>query len=52
MGPARRGSPAQPGGANAGMIVGPRMVEMADNFVRNLREGRVRLMTGVATAVR
>ncbi len=41
-----------PGGVNAGMIVGARMVEMAANFVRNLREHRVRLMIGVATAVR
>ncbi len=31
------------------MIVGARMAEMAGNFVRNLREGRVRLMAGVAT---
>ena len=46
-----QGQPTQPGGANAGMIVGPRMVEMAGNFVRNLREGRVRLMTGLARAV-
>jgi SAM-dependent methyltransferase len=41
----------QPGGVNAGMIVGARLAEMAGNFVKNLREGRVRLMTGLATAV-
>ena len=48
---ARQGPPAQPGRANAGMIVGARMAEMAGNFVSNLREGRVRLMLGVADAV-
>ena len=48
---AQQGPPAQPGGANAGMIVGARMAEMAGNFVRNLREGNVRLMLGVADAV-
>lgn len=47
---AQQGAPAQPGAANAGMIVGARMAEMAGNFVKNLREGRVRLMTGIATA--
>ena len=48
---AQSGGPPQPGGVNAAMIVGARMAEMAGNFVRNLREGRVRLMTGIATAV-
>ena len=43
--------PLQPGGANAAMIVGARMAEMASNFVRNLREGRVRLMAGIAEAI-
>ena len=47
---AQQGPPAQPGGANAGMIVGARMAEMAGNFVRNLREGRVRLGIGIAEA--
>ena len=47
---ARQGPPTQPGGANAGMIVGARMAEMAANFARNLREGRVRLAIGIATA--
>lgn len=47
---AQQGSPGQ-GGPNAGMIVGARMAQMAQNFVTNLREGRVRLMTGVARAV-
>ena len=42
------GGPPQPGGVNAAMIVGARMAEMAGNFVRNLREGQVRLMAGVA----
>ena len=47
---AEQGAPTQPGGVNAGMIVGARMAEMAANFVRNLREGRVRLAIGIATA--
>ena len=48
---AQQGRPAQPGGANAAMIVGARMAEMAANFVRNLREGRVRLAMAVAVAI-
>ena len=44
-----QGAP-QPGGANAAMIVGARMAEMAGNFVKNLREGRVRLVMGIAQA--
>jgi sarcosine/dimethylglycine N-methyltransferase len=50
LGWAAQQGPPQPGGVNAGMIVGARMAEMAGNFVRNLREGRARLMTGVALA--
>ena len=48
---AQQGPPGPPGSANAAMIVGARMAEMAGNFVRNLREGRVRLMVGIAEAV-
>ncbi|MDP9096207.1 MAG: class I SAM-dependent methyltransferase, partial [Pseudomonadota bacterium] len=48
---AQQGPPAQAGAANAGMIVGARMAEMAGNFGRNLRENRVRLVMGIARAV-
>jgi sarcosine/dimethylglycine N-methyltransferase len=51
LGWAAQQGPPQPGGANAAMIVGARMAEMAGNFVRNLREGRVCLMAGIAEAV-
>lgn len=44
-----QGAP-QPGGANTAMVVGARMAEMAGNFARNLRDGRVRLMAGIAQA--
>jgi len=47
---AQQGPPAQPGAVNAGTIVGARMAEMAANFGKNLREGRVRLMAGIANA--
>lgn len=47
---AQQGPPAQPGGVNTAMIVGARMAEMAGNFVRNLRDGRVRLGIGLARA--
>ncbi len=48
---ARQGSPAEPGAVNAATIVGPRMAEMVANFVRNLREQRVRLVMGLAEAI-
>ena len=48
---ARQASMIQPGGVNMAMIVGPRMAEMGGNFVRNLREQRVRLGMGVAEAI-
>lgn len=41
---------AQPGGLGIGTVVGPRMAEMAGNFARNLRAGRVRLGIGLARA--
>lgn len=47
----QQGAPVQLGGANAGMIVGTRMAEMARNFGQNLRENRVRLFVGIAEAV-
>lgn len=47
----QQGAPALSGGVNTGMIVGARMAEMVGNFVQNLREGRARLMIGLATAV-
>lgn len=34
-----------------GMVLGPRLTEMAQNFGRNLKEGRVRLVMGVCKAV-
>lgn len=49
---AQQGPPAKAGAANTGMIVGPRMAEMVGNFVRNLREGRLRLMVGIAEVTR
>ena len=33
-----------------GLVIGPRMMEMVQNFGRNLREGRVHLVMGLATA--
>lgn len=33
-----------------GLVVGPRMAEMVQNFGRNLKEGRVRLVMGLAQA--
>jgi hypothetical protein len=48
---ARQASTVQPGGLTVATIVGPRMAEMAANFVRNLREHRVRLVMGVAEAI-
>ena len=42
--------PPKPCGASAAMIVGARIAEMAGNFVRNLREGRVHLVVGLAEA--
>ena len=48
---AQQPPPSAPGGINPGMIVGARMAEMVSNFMRNLRENRVVLMVGVATAI-
>jgi len=45
-----QGGAAIPGGG-AGLVVGPRIVEMAGNFFRNLSEGRVRLVMAVCHAV-
>lgn len=42
--------PAMPGGG-AGLVVGPRIVEMAGNFFRNLAEGRLRLVMAVCAAI-
>ncbi len=49
---AQQGPPGKAGAASTGMIVGPRMAEMVGNFVRNLREGRLRLMVGIAEVTR
>ena len=43
-----QGGPPRPGAPNVAMIVGPRMALMAANFAQNLREGRARLMMGIA----
>ena len=40
-----------PPALNTGMVVGPRMGPMVANFGRNVKEGRVRLVMGVCTAV-
>jgi ubiquinone/menaquinone biosynthesis C-methylase UbiE len=37
--------------ANLGMVMGPRMAGMAANFMRNLGEGRLRLVMAVWTAI-
>jgi ubiquinone/menaquinone biosynthesis C-methylase UbiE len=42
--------PAQ--GLSLGLVMGPRLGEMAANLARNIREGRVRLVMGVCTADR
>ena len=47
---AQQGAPVA-GAVNATMIVGTRMAEMAANFGRSLKEGRVRLLMGIGTAV-
>lgn len=36
---------------NLGLVLGPRTSEYVGNFVRNLKEGRVRLVMGICTAV-
>lgn len=48
---ALQASMVQSGAVNTAMIVGARMAEMAGNFIRNLREKRVRLVIGVAEAI-
>lgn len=42
--------PTVPGGG-AGLVIGPRIAEMAGNFFRNLTEGRLRLVMAVCAAV-
>lgn len=44
----QQGSSTEPSAVNAATIVGARMAEMAANFMRNLREGHVRLVVGIA----
>ena len=46
----QQGAPVA-GAVNATMIVGARMTDMAANFGRSLKEGRVRLLMGLCTAV-
>ncbi len=50
MGWAQAQGAPRTGAPNVAMIVGPRMAGMAANFAQNLREGRARLMMGVAEA--
>lgn len=42
---------AAPAGPTLGSIMGPRFAEMAANYGRNLKEGRLRVVMGRATAV-
>ena len=38
-------------GGGAGLVIGPRIAEMAGNFFRNLAEGRLRLVMAVCAAI-
>jgi len=40
--------PPPPGAGGLGLVMGPRFAEMAANFARNIGEGRIRLVMGVA----
>jgi SAM-dependent methyltransferase len=40
---------AAPGGLNLGVVMGPEIREMTGNLARNLREGRLRLLSAVLT---
>lgn len=48
---ASAGAPAAPSQPDLGLIMGPRMREMAANFAANIMQGRVRLLMGIAVAV-